>query len=154
MTTKRQLQDWNKKKWEHKNHAMYETYAQNKWPWFNDKLDPDIDEYLLANKLSGLDVLDLGTCSGSQGIELARRGHRVVGTDISETALDRAKLAAAAAAADSAAGLAITFLYDDIAESRLIDNHFDLFLDRGCYHSIASFNHEEYVASLKRVLRP
>ena len=149
MVTKRQLQEWNKKKWEHKNHAMYETYAQNKWPWFNDKLDPDIDEYLLANGLHGLDILDLGTCSGSQGIELARRGHRVVGTDISETALEIAKRAAA-----GETGLAISFLIDDIAESRLEDDQFDLVLDRGCYHSICSFNHEEYVASLRRVLRP
>ena len=107
MTTKRELQDWNKRKWEHKNHAMYEKYAQNKWPWFIDKLDPDVDEYLRANGLSGLDILDLGTCSGSQGIELARRGHRVVGTDVSETALERAKLAAA-----SEPKLAISFLLD------------------------------------------
>ncbi len=149
MTTKRQLQDWNKKKWEHKNQAMYEKYAQNKWPWFSEKLDPDIDEYLLANGLNSLDILDLGTCSGSQGIELARRGHRVVGTDISETALAVAKHAVAAEG-----GLAISFLLDDIAESRLADNQFDLVLDRGCYHSIASFNHEEYVASIRRVLRP
>ena len=86
MITKRQLQDWNKQKWEHKHHAMYATYAQNKWPWFFDKLDPDLEEYLLANGLSGLDILDLGACSGSQSIELAKRGHRVVGTEISETA--------------------------------------------------------------------
>jgi 2-polyprenyl-3-methyl-5-hydroxy-6-metoxy-1,4-benzoquinol methylase len=149
MTTKRQLQDWNKRKWEHKNHAMYEKYAQNKWPWFIDKLDPDVDEYLRANGLSGLDILDVGTCSGSQGIELAKLGHRVVGTDISETALKRAKLAAALEPE-----LAISFLIDDIAESRLNDNLFDLVLDRGCYCSICSFNHEEYVASVRRVLRP
>ena len=149
MITKRELQDWNKRKWEHKNHAMYEKYAQNKWPWYVDKLDPDIEEYLLAKGLHGLDILDVGTCSGSQGIELARRGHRVVGTDISETALERAKLAAA-----QETGLAITFLYDDIAESRLNDSQFDLVLDRGCYCSICSFNHEEYVASVRRLLRP
>jgi 2-polyprenyl-3-methyl-5-hydroxy-6-metoxy-1,4-benzoquinol methylase len=149
MITKRELQDWNKRKWEHKNHAMYETNAQNRWPWFNEKLDPDIEEYLLANGLQGLDILDLGTCSGSQGIELAKRGHRVVGTDISETALDRAKLAAA-----KETGLAISFLIDDIAVSHLDDNQFDLVLDRGCYCSICSFDHEEYVASVKRLLRP
>jgi SAM-dependent methyltransferase len=149
MVTKRDIQDWNKRKWEHKNHAMYETYARNKWPWFNEKLDPDIDEYLRVTGSGSLDILDLGTCSGSQGIELARRGHRVVGTDISETALARAKLAAA-----SEPGLAISFLIDDIAESRLNDNQFDLVLDRGCYCSICSFNHEEYVASARRVLRP
>jgi 2-polyprenyl-3-methyl-5-hydroxy-6-metoxy-1,4-benzoquinol methylase len=149
MITKREIREWNKNAWEQKNHAMYETYAQNKWPWFNDKLDPDIEEYLAENGVKSLDILDLGTCSGSQGIELAKRGHRVVGTDISETALKQAKLAAA-----GESGLTISFLMDDIAESRLIDNQFDLVIDRGCYHSICSFNHEEYVASLRRVLRP
>jgi len=149
MITKRQLQDWNKQKWERKQHAMYETYAQNKWPWFNDKLDPDIEEYFLAAGSEGLDILDLGTCSGSQGIELARRGHRVVGTDISETALSQARLAA-----DREPKLAISFLIDDIAESRLDDSQFDLVLDRGCYCSICSFNHEEYVANVRRLLRP
>jgi SAM-dependent methyltransferase len=149
MTTKRELQDWNRRKWERKNHAMYEKFAQNRWPWFFDKLDPDIEEYLRANGSSGLDVLDLGTCSGSQAIEFARRGHRVVGIDVSDTALERARVAAA-----SVAGLAITFLNDDIAESRLGDDQFDLVLDRGCYCSICSFNHEEYVASVRRVLKP
>jgi tryptophan 7-halogenase len=147
--TKRQLQEWNQQKWEVKNHAMYETHARNQWPWYNDKLDRDIEEYLAGAKLASLDILDLGTCSGSQGIELARRGHRVVGTDISETALDQAKLAAS-----RENGLAISFLIDDIAESRLADNHFDLVLDRGCYHSICTFNHDEYVANIRRILRP
>lgn len=149
MITKRQLQDWNKQKWERKNHAMYEQNGQNKWPWFSDKLDPDIDEQLLAMGSSGLDILDLGTCSGSQAIQLARRGHRVVGTEISETALEQAKLAAA-----GQSGLEISFLIDDIAESRLGDGRFDVVLDRGCYHCICSFNHEEYVANIRRVLRP
>jgi 2-polyprenyl-3-methyl-5-hydroxy-6-metoxy-1,4-benzoquinol methylase len=149
MITKRQLQDWNKQKWEHKQHAMYEKYGRNKWPWFFDKLDPDLEEYLRANGLNGLDILDLGACSGSQSIELARRGHRVVGTEISQTAMEQAKLAAA-----REPELAISFLIDDIAESRLNDNQFDLAIDRGCYDSICSFNHEEYVASVRRVLRP
>jgi ubiquinone/menaquinone biosynthesis C-methylase UbiE len=149
MITKRQIQDWNRNVWESKNHAMYEKYAQNKWPWFSDKLDPDIEEYLAANGSNGLDILDIGTCSGSQAIELARRGHRVVGTDISETALEQAKLAAA-----GETSLGISFLMDDIAETSLNDNQFDLAIDRGCYHSICSFNHEEYVASVRRVLKP
>jgi cyclopropane fatty-acyl-phospholipid synthase-like methyltransferase len=150
MTTKRQIQDWNKAKWERKNHAMYATYGRNQWPWFNDKLDPDTAEFLVANGPKGLDVLDVGTCSGSQAIELARRGHRVVGTDISETALAQARLAAAAAEP----GLAVRFMLDDIAESRLEDDQFDLVVDRGCYDSICSFNHDEYVASVRRLLKP
>jgi 2-polyprenyl-3-methyl-5-hydroxy-6-metoxy-1,4-benzoquinol methylase len=148
MNDKRELQEWNKAKWEVKNHAMYQAYARNRWPWYNEQLDPDIEQYLVAAGLSKLDILDLGTCSGSQGIELARRGHRVVGTDISETALEQAKLAAG-----HETGLDIRFLIDDIAESQLADDAFDLVLDRGCYHSICTFNHGEYVASIRRILR-
>src|SRR5262249_25156733 len=51
-------------------------------------------------------------------------------------------------------GLEIRFLDDDIAESRLDDQQFDVVVDRGCYHSICSFNHEEYVANVRRVLKP
>jgi len=149
MTTKREIEEWNKRKWEGKNRAMYEKHGQNNWPWFIDKLDPDIDEYLRASGATGLDILDLGACSGSQALELARRGHRVVGTDISETALERANLAAS-----GETGLAISFQIDDIAHSRLDDDQFDLVLDRGCYCSICTFNHDEYVASVRRVLKP
>lgn len=146
---KREVQDWNRQKWERKNQAMYQTHGANKWPWFNDQLDADIEEYLAGNGSRLLDILDVGTCSGSQAIELARRGHRVVGTDISATALERAKLAAAAQT-----GLTLTFQNDDIADSLLADSQFDLVVDRGCYDSICSFNHEEYVASLRRLLKP
>ncbi len=149
MDIKQQLQQWNKDKWESKNRAMYEQGEENRWPWFNDSLDPDIEEFIAAAGADTLDILDLGTCSGSQGIELAKRGHRVVGTDISESALAQAKIAA-----DREDGLAIELLIDDITDSALAENQFDLILDRGCYHSICTFQHHEYVASIKRVLRP
>lgn len=149
MMTRHELQAWNRQKWESKQHAMYEKFSRNNWPWFSDSLDADIDAHLAAMGPNALDVLDLGTCGGSQAIELAKRGHRVVATDISETALARAKLAA-----DVQPGLALTFLNDDIASSVLADDQFDVVVDRGCYDSICSFNHEEYVANVRRVLRP
>ncbi len=149
MDIKQHLQQWNKDKWESKNRAMYEQGGQNRWPWFNDTLDPDVEEFIVAAGADTLDILDLGTCSGSQGIELAKRGHRVVGTDISESALAQAKIAAG-----REDGLAIELLIDDITDSALAENQFDLILDRGCYHSICTFQHHEYVAGIKRVLRP
>lgn len=149
MDIKQQLQQWNIDKWESKNRTMYEQGEENRWPWFNDSLDPDIEEFIVAAGAGALDILDLGTCSGSQGIELAKRGHRVVGTDISESALAQAKIAAG-----REDGLAIELLIDDITDSALAENQFDLILDRGCYHSICTFQHHEYVAAIKRVLRP
>jgi cyclopropane fatty-acyl-phospholipid synthase-like methyltransferase len=149
MDIKRQLQEWNKGKWEAKNRAMYEQFEENRWPWFTASLDPDIEAYVDTAELASADILDLGTCSGSQGIELARRGHRVVGTDVSETALQQA----VAAAADEA-DLEIDFLLDDITASSLQPDRFDLVLDRGCYHSICCFQHVDYVDGVKRVMKP
>lgn len=149
MDIKQKLQQWNKEKWESKNRAMYESYDENRWPWFNESLDPDIEDYIAAAGPDMLDILDLGTCSGSQGIELAKRGHRVVGTDISETALAQAEIAAG-----REEGLAIEFLIDDIIDTGLAENQFDMVLDRGCYHSICAVYHYEYVAAVQRVLRP
>ena len=149
MSIRQQLQAWNKGKWEAKNRAMYEQVGENRWPWFSASLDPDIAEYIDEAGMSAIDILDLGTCSGSQGIELARRGHRVVGTDISETAL-----AQAIAAVEEEKDLPIEFLIDDITDSGLAEKSFDLVLDRGCYHSICCFQHLDYVNGVKRVLRP
>ena len=149
MSIKQQLQQWNKSKWEAKNRAMYEQFEENQWPWFAASLDPDIEDYIDSAGIEAADILDLGTCSGSQGIELARRGHRVIGTDISESALEQA-----IAAASSEEGLSIEFLIDDITESSLREDQFDLVLDRGCYHSICCFQHLDYVDGVKRVLKP
>lgn len=149
MTLKRELQLWNQEKWEDKNKAMYETYKENRWPWYSDALDPDIAEFMETVVRAKIDILDLGTCSGSQAIELARLGHRVVGTDISATALEQARLAAS-----REPELPVRFRLDDITSSGLSEDQFDLVLDRGCYHSIWSFNHAEYIAGVQRVLKP
>jgi SAM-dependent methyltransferase len=148
MNRKHHLQEWNKSKWESKNHEMYTAYAENRWPWYNEALDPDIRAFISGTAQGPIDILDLGTCSGSQAIELTRLGHRVVGTEISHTALAQAKLAAS-----RVNGPVPIFLMDDITESKLPEKHFDLVLDRGCYHSICCFQHEEYVAGVKRVLK-
>ena len=144
-----QLQQWNASKWEEKNQAMYETYDENKWPWFNEDLDPDIEAFLEQNKLQGLDILDLGTCSASQAIELAKRGHKLVGSDISDTAIAKAHEALA-----KNPGVHVEIVKDDITSSQFADNQFDLILDRGCYHSICCFNTNEYVANIQRILKP
>ena len=148
MDIKKQLALWNKNKWEFKNKAMYEHYHENKWPWYTESLDPDIKKFLLTDKCGTLDILDLGTCSGSQAIELARCGHRLVGTDISETALAQAEQALS-----EEPGLPVRFLMDDIVDSTLQENQFDLIVDRGCYHSICCFHHEEYIAGVRHLLK-
>ena len=73
----------------------------------------------------------------------------MVGADILETALAQAE-----AAIGRENGVTMERLIDDTTDSSLAENQFDLVLDRECYHSICAFQHYEYGAGIKRVLRP
>ena len=150
MNVKDLLIQWNQRKWEEKNRAMYsESDSVNQWPWYNDDLDPDILEFLQKNNLQSVRILDLGTCSGTQAIALARLGYDVIGTDISDTALERAhKLK------NQEPCLAVQFFHDDITSSKLPDDYFDVILDRGCFHSICCFAGVEYSRNIVRILKP
>ena len=144
------LRLWNRNKWEAKNLAMYRQHGENRWPWFNRQLDQDIAAWLQQRQARQLDILDLGTCSGTQAIALAKLGHKVVGTEVSDTALADARRAASRESPD----LPLQWIIDDITSTSLPEQHFELVLDRGCYHSICVFHHEQYVAGVKRVLKP
>lgn len=150
MGVKDLLIEWNQRKWEEKNRMMYaEGHEQNLWPWFSDELDPDVLSIIQQYFPQGGRVLDLGTCSGGQAIALAKLGYEVVGTDISETALQKAEVAAARAGLTN-----IKFLLDDITRSKLEPHQFDLVLDRGCFHSICCFAGVEYVQQVRKLLKP
>jgi ubiquinone/menaquinone biosynthesis C-methylase UbiE len=150
MNVKDLLIQWNQRKWEEKNRMMYtEGDGSNQWPWFSETLDPDILDYLQKNITPPAHVLDLGTCSGSQAIALARLGYEVVGSDISDTALNRANNALQAEP-----GLSVKFLHDDITQTSLPEKTFDVILDRGCFHSICCFAGVEYAKNIQRILKP
>jgi len=147
------LQDfikWNEEKWESKNQQMYHRTGDNRWPWFSEALDPDISEFLQVHNIQCGKILDLGTCSGSQAIALAKMGYEVVGSDISETALAKAK--------NQVAGLPrqtqIAFVFDDILDSKLEPGQFDLIFDRGCFHSVCCISTKKYIANLLKLLKP
>jgi SAM-dependent methyltransferase len=146
---KEQFKIWNLKKWEAKNKVMYNVNTGNKWPWFHDALDSDVEAYVKGLGPDILDVLDLGTCSGSQAIEIAKFGHRVVGTDVARSALLKA-----IEALEPYPDLSVRFILDDITASMLEPDSFNLILDRGCYHSICCFQHREFILNIKRILRP
>lgn len=143
--------EWNEKKWEDKNKGMYkETDGHNCWPWYFDGLDPDVNEYLFRTGVTKGRILDLGTCSGGQAIALAKKGFDVVGTDISETALLKAN---AAAKSQELSGT-LSFVKDDILNTKLEENSFDYVFDRGCFHCICYFGLEEYIQAIKKILVP
>ena len=71
--------------------------------------------------------LDLGTGPATQAIWLAKRGFKVIGSDLSEAAINRARKTYAKE--DN-----VNFIVDDILNSKFKDNEFDYIFDRGCFH--------------------
>jgi SAM-dependent methyltransferase len=95
--------------------------------------------------LRGIDALDVGTGPGIAAMELAARGARVIGVDISEEQL------AAGRASAAARGLAIDFRVGKAEALGVADASTDLYMALQCWHW---FDPTKAGAEAMRVLRP
>jgi SAM-dependent methyltransferase len=92
-------------------------------------------------------ALDLGCGTGTNVVYLARHGWEAVGVDFAGRAIARARRRA------RAAGVVGAFVVGDVTRLALT-GPFDLALDIGCLHSIATSGRAGYAAGLARVVRP
>src|SRR5216117_202455 len=74
--------------------TLYATSDVATLPWYNPALDTDIERALKAHRLRSGRILDLGTGPATQAMNLAKRGFDVLATDISSSAIAKAKAAA------------------------------------------------------------
>jgi 2-polyprenyl-3-methyl-5-hydroxy-6-metoxy-1,4-benzoquinol methylase len=132
LTTEREFPDWEQ---------LYRDEGVETMAWFHPDLDPDLAKALRTLNLQGGRALDLGTGPGTQAMALAERGFRVTGTDISETAVKKAR------AKGKERGLEVAFLKDDVMES-VLDEEFDFVFDRGCFHVLPPGERKKYVGIL------
>jgi SAM-dependent methyltransferase len=116
-------------------------------PWYCAGLDPDVERALVSLSLPAGRALDLGTGPANQAFELARRGFDVTGTDLSPSAIERARARA------REEGAALRFEVDDILATALA-GPFDLILDRGCFHCLFPQRRDGYAATIHRLLAP
>ena len=119
-------------------------YKQNKvetMPWYEKNLDLDmVDEIRFLEK--GV-FLDLGTGPGTQAIELAKNGFKVTGSDVSPSAIEKAKVPTSN----------VNFVIDNILNSKFESESFDYILDRGCFHVLSSDKRITYLNQIKRILK-
>src|ERR671921_1665967 len=80
---KRAFPDWE---------TLYKNQKVESMPWYNENLDADLEEELERRKIIQGKILDLGTGPGTQAIKLHERGLSVTATDLSETAIKKAKI--------------------------------------------------------------
>lgn len=127
--------------------TWYEDEAVESMPWFLRELDQDFDQSLKELQINGQRrALDLGSGPGTQAIQLADRGFRVTGVDISPTAVRKASERA------RREGKKVEFLQDDILHTRLNGRRFEVVVDRGCYHTLPLESRPVYVKTVSALL--
>ena len=118
-----------------------ETDVQS-MPWYEKDLDHDLENELKSKNYATGDFLDLGTGPGTQALQLSKYNFKVIGTDISHNAIEKAKKLS-----DK-----IEFVVDDILNSKISDKKFDFILDRGIFHTFDVSKRPQYVKQITRIL--
>jgi SAM-dependent methyltransferase len=132
----RSFPDWNLK---YKNEKVADM------PWYNEKLDYDLEEEIVQRKIKGNDnkILDIGTGPGTQALRLSELGFNVTGSDLSEYAIEKARKISNR----------INFIIDDILNSKITENEFGYVFDRGCFHVLSVNDRYRYVIKVKNILK-
>ena len=133
--------DWNK---------LYNTQNVETMPWYNENLDSDLEEELESRKISKGRILDLGTGPATQAKQLAKRGLKVTGSDVSEAAINKARELYVNNNINK--DIEINFIVDDILSSKIKDKMFDYAFDRGCFHVLPIDKRPVYIKEIKRML--
>jgi ubiquinone/menaquinone biosynthesis C-methylase UbiE len=83
-STRKDFPDWEN---------LYKSQSVETMPWYNERFDSDLERELDQRKIiaNGKKFLDLGTGPATQAIWLVERGFSVIGSDLSEAAINRAR---------------------------------------------------------------
>jgi len=127
--------------------TLYKSQKIETMPWYNENFDSDLENELDERKIiNGGKFLDLGTGPATQAIWLAKRGFMVIGSDLSEAAINRARKIYANQEN-------VNFIVDDILNSKFNDNEFGYIFDRGCFHVLSPAHRQRYIEKIKRILK-
>lgn len=127
--------------WEH----FHRRVPEAQQPWVSSETDPTIMRLLAEHAPPPRTLWDVGTGHGAVAVAAARAGYQVVATDVSPTALERAR--------SRAAGARIVWLRDDVTASALA-SEFDVVVDRGTLHTLPPASRAAYVETLAARSRP
>ena len=121
----------------------YKENDVEKMPWYEKDLDLDLKEEIELKNLHNGKFLDLGTGPGTQAMQISNLGFDVTGSDLSNSAIERAKKLYPNT----------SYIVDDILNSKFLDNAFDYILDRGVFHIFEQEKLADYFRQIKRILK-
>jgi ubiquinone/menaquinone biosynthesis C-methylase UbiE len=126
---------------------LYKSQNVETMPWYNKNLDSDLEEELEKRKITKGRILDLGTGPATQAVQLSKKGFQVIGSDVSESAINRAREVCV-----HDKDKEISFIVDDILNSEINDKSFNYIFDRGCFHVLPIEMRLVYIREIKRIL--
>jgi ubiquinone/menaquinone biosynthesis C-methylase UbiE len=129
--------------------TLYKNQRVETMPWYNENFDSDLQKELDKRKISadgGKKFLDLGTGPATQAIWLSKRGFTVIGSDLSEAAINRATKI-------YANEINVNFIVDDILNTKFKDNEFDYIFDRGCFRVLSPSDRKKYINKIQQILK-
>jgi SAM-dependent methyltransferase len=120
-------------------HDWNEKYASGEpLPWDTDTPDPQLVGMVESGAIAPGRTLEIGCGTGTHAIFLAQRGFDVLGVDISEVAISKAK---------ARARELCRFEVVDFLAASPAGGPFEFVFDRGCFHA---FDHESERAHFAR----
>ena len=106
-----------------------QRYAQGETPWDSGMPSEELLRVLDAGELTGKTLLEFGCGTGTNAVELARRGFQVTAVDIVDQAIKIARGKA------RAAKVTVDFRVADVLQDDL-GGPYDVLFDRGVYHCL------------------
>ncbi|MGE0491361.1 MAG: class I SAM-dependent methyltransferase [Vulcanimicrobiota bacterium] len=126
-------------------HDWEENYQEGDTPWDSGQPELMLVEAVEAGLLPPGRALELGCGTGTNAAYLAEAGYEVIGVDLSETAIEKARAKASQ----------VAFMVLDIMAESLPPGPFDLVFDRGCFHVFSEPDKQaRFVERVASVLRP
>jgi len=122
-------------------------YARGETPWDSGRVCPELQRVLDSGQLQGASVLEIGCGTGTNAIEFARRGMKVVAFDPVPQAIEVARERA------KQSGVHVDFRVADALTADL-GGPYDILFDHGVYHYLRKIDLPKYLAMLQRVSRP
>ncbi len=109
--------------------SFEERYQENDTPWEIHRPDHNLIDFVAAHPVEPCPAIDLGCGTGDNSIWLATQGFTVTGCDLSDIALDKARVKA------ERAKVQCTFSQGDFMRDLPPGAPFCFAFDRGCFHS-------------------
>ena len=107
-------------------------YRAGDTPWDAGEPDFNLIEVVTESPIRSCKALEVGCGTGDNSIWLARNRFQVIGTDVSDVAVEKAKEKA------DLAKVECDFLLSDFLKERVEGSPFGFVFDRGCFHSFDS----------------